>query len=44
MKSSSDTNSSSNILRGDQMEDEMGVACSMYDRENKCVQVFGGET
>jgi hypothetical protein len=41
MRNSSDT---SNTLRGDQMEEEMGVACSMYGREKKCLQVSGGET
>jgi hypothetical protein len=44
MRSSADTYSSSNILRGDQIEDEMGITCSMYGREKKYVQVFDGET
>jgi len=26
------------------MEEEMGMACSMYGRENKHVQVSSGET
>jgi len=43
-RSATDTYSSLNILRGDQMEEEMGMACSMYGRETKCVQVSGGET
>ena len=44
MRRSTDTDSSSNILRGDQTEEEMGMACSMYGREKKCVQVSGWET
>jgi len=44
MRSSTDIYLSSNILRGDQMEEEMGMACSMYGREKKFVQVSGGET
>jgi hypothetical protein len=44
LSSYTDTYSSSNILRGDRMEEEMGMACNMYGREKKCVQVSGGET
>jgi len=33
MRSSTDTHSSSNILRGDQMEKEMGMAC-MAEKRN----------
>jgi hypothetical protein len=44
MRRSTDTYTSSNIFWGDQMEEEMGVACRMYGREKKCVQVSGGET
>jgi len=30
---------------GDEIEkNEMGGACSMYGKENSCVQSFGGET
>ena len=44
IRSSTDTYLSSNILRGEQMEEEMGMACSMYGRKKKCVQISGGET
>ena len=29
---------------GDQIENEMGGACSMYGGEVRCIQGFGGET
>jgi len=33
------------ILLGDQIEkNEMGRACSMYGRQKRCIQDFGGET
>jgi hypothetical protein len=33
------------IILGDQIKkNEMGGACSTYGREERCIQVFGGET
>jgi hypothetical protein len=36
--------SSPNSVPGDQMKNEMGVACSTYGGEERCIQGFGGET
>jgi hypothetical protein len=39
-----DLYSSSNIFLGNQIENEMGWNCSMYEGEERCIQGFGRET